>query len=68
MIDHLTLLYSVSTFGLIVVCMLLAAVRWFHMCKPFDEYGSMFDIVDVFGGKEKYIEAVEELEKELYAS
>ena len=36
--------------------------------KPFDEYGSMFDIVDVFGGKEKYIEAVEELEKELYAS
>lgn len=38
MIDHLTLLYSVSTFGLIVVCMLLAAVRWFHMCKPFDEY------------------------------
>ena len=36
--------------------------------KPFDGYGSMFDIVDVFGGKEKYIEAVEELEKELYAS
>lgn len=36
--------------------------------KPFDGYGSMFDIVDVFGGKDKYIEAVEELEKELYAS
>lgn len=35
--------------------------------KPFDGYGSMFDIVDVFGGKEKYIEAVEELENELYA-
>ena len=36
--------------------------------KPFDGYGSMFDIVDVFGGKDKYIEAIEELEKELYAS
>lgn len=36
--------------------------------KPFDGYGSMFDIVDVFGGKDKYIEVVEELEKELYAS
>ena len=36
--------------------------------KPFDGYGSMFDIVDVFGGKEKYIKAVEELERELYAS
>lgn len=36
--------------------------------KPFNGYGSMFDIVDVFGGKDKYIEAVEELEKELYAS
>lgn len=40
--DHLTLLYSVSTFGLISVCMLLAAVRWFHMCKPFDEYGDYY--------------------------
>ena len=36
--------------------------------KPFNEYGSPMDIVDVFGGKDKYIEAVEELENELYAS
>ena len=36
--------------------------------KPFEEYGSPMEIVDVFGGKEKYIEAVEELEDELYAS
>lgn len=36
--------------------------------KPFEGYGSPMEIVDVFGGKEKYIEAVEELEDELYAS
>ena len=36
--------------------------------KPFEGYGSQMEIVDVFGGKEKYIEAVEELEDELYAS
>lgn len=36
--------------------------------RPFNEYGSPMDIVDVFGGKEKYIEVVEELENELYAS
>ena len=36
--------------------------------KPFEEYGSPMEIVDVFGGKDKYIEAVEELEDELYVS
>ncbi len=36
--------------------------------EPFEGYGSPMEIVDVFGGKEKYIEAVEELEDELYAS
>lgn len=36
--------------------------------KPFEEYGSPMEIVDVFGGKDKYIEAVEKLEDELYAS
>lgn len=36
--------------------------------NPFNEYGSPMDIVDVFGGKDKYIEVVEELENELYAS
>lgn len=36
--------------------------------RPFNEYGSPMDIVDVFGGKDKYIEVVEELENELYAS
>lgn len=36
--------------------------------KPFNEYGSPMDIVDVFGGKDKYISVVEELENELYAS
>ena len=36
--------------------------------KPFNEYGSPMEIVDVFGGKDRYIKAVEELENELYAS
>lgn len=36
--------------------------------KPFEEYGSPMEIVEVFGGKDKYITAVEELEQELYAS
>ena len=36
--------------------------------NPFNEYGSPMEIVDVFGGKDKYIEVVEELENELYAS
>lgn len=34
--------------------------------KPFNEYGSPMDIVDVFGGKEEYIKTVEQLEDELY--
>lgn len=34
--------------------------------RPFDEYGSPMKIVKEFGGKEKYIEAVDELENELY--
>jgi type I restriction enzyme R subunit len=36
--------------------------------RPFDEYGSPMNIVKLFGGKENYIKAVEELENELYAS
>lgn len=36
--------------------------------RPFNAYGSPMEIVDVFGGKDKYIEIVEELESELYAS
>ena len=36
--------------------------------NPFNEYGSPMEIVDVFGGKDKYIEVVEKLENELYAS
>lgn len=36
--------------------------------KPFEEYGSPMEITQVFGGKEEYLKAVEELEDELYAS
>lgn len=36
--------------------------------NPFNKYGSPMDIVDVFGGKNKYIKIVEELENELYIS
>lgn len=35
--------------------------------KPFDKFGNPIKIVKAFGGKEKYIEAVKELEKEIYA-
>lgn len=35
--------------------------------KPFDKFGNPVKIVDVFGGKEKYIEVIKELEKEIYA-
>lgn len=37
--------------------------------KPFDQYsgGNPIKIVEIFGGKDKYIEAVKELEEELYA-
>ena len=34
---------------------------------PFTEFGSRLEIVKgIFGGKEKYLEAVKELENELY--
>lgn len=35
--------------------------------KPFDSFGNPLKIVKAFGGKKKYIEAVKELEKEIYA-
>jgi type I restriction enzyme R subunit len=34
--------------------------------KPFDEYGSPIEIIQEFGSKIKYLEAVKELEYELY--
>jgi type I restriction enzyme R subunit len=34
--------------------------------KPFDEFGSPIEIIKQFGSKEKYFEAVKELEYELY--
>ena len=35
--------------------------------KPFDEFGNPLKIVKAFGGKKKYLEAIKELEKEIYA-
>lgn len=35
---------------------------------PFDDYGSPVEIIRMFGTKDKYFEAVKELEKELYQS
>lgn len=35
--------------------------------KPFDEFGNPPKIVKAFGGKPEYIEAIKELEKEIYA-
>lgn len=34
--------------------------------KPFDEYGSPIEIISHFGNKQHYLEAVKELENELY--
>jgi len=34
--------------------------------NPFDEFGSPTEIINQFGSKEKYLEAVRELEIELY--
>ena len=36
--------------------------------KPLTDYGSPVEIVREFGNKEGYLEAVKELEKELYKS
>ncbi len=34
--------------------------------NPFDEFGSPLEIINEFGSKEKYLQAVKELEVELY--
>ena len=34
--------------------------------KPFDEYGSPLEIINHFGNKQHYLEAIKELENELY--
>jgi type I restriction enzyme R subunit len=36
--------------------------------KPFDDFGSPLEIIKEFGSKQKYLEAVKELEIELYKS
>lgn len=34
--------------------------------QPFDAFGSVYEIVKTFGGKDKYLKAVHELEEEIY--
>lgn len=34
--------------------------------QPFDQFGSPLEIISLFGGKENYLNAIAELEKELY--
>jgi type I restriction enzyme R subunit len=36
--------------------------------KPFDEFGTPIEIIEIFGGKENYLKAVHELENEIYKS
>lgn len=36
--------------------------------KPFDEFGSPKEIADLFGGKEQYLNAVKELEEQIYTA
>jgi len=35
---------------------------------PFDQYGSLVEIVKLFGGKQKYLEALKELKHQIYTS
>ena len=35
---------------------------------PFDQYGSLVEIVKLFGGKQKYLEALKELKQQIYTS
>jgi type I restriction enzyme R subunit len=35
---------------------------------PFDEFGSVTQIISLFGNKENYLTAVKELEQQLYSS
>ena len=35
---------------------------------PFDEFGSLIQIIQLFGDKDKYLTAVKELEQQLYSS
>jgi len=34
--------------------------------QPFDKYGTPLEIIQAFGGKDKYMQAVKELEQQLY--
>jgi len=34
--------------------------------KPFDEIGSAYEIISSFGGRDKYFQAIRDLEFELY--
>jgi type I restriction enzyme R subunit len=35
--------------------------------QPFSQYGSPIEIIHEFGGRDQYLQAVENLEKEIYA-
>jgi len=35
--------------------------------EPFNRFGTPAEIVKIFGGRDKYLEAIEELEREIYA-
>jgi len=35
--------------------------------EPFTEFGTVSEIIDIFGGKEKYLQALKELEQEIYS-
>ena len=36
--------------------------------QPLSEFGTPLEIIKIFGGKEQYLEALQELEKQLYAA
>jgi AraC-like DNA-binding protein len=36
--NHTLLLYSLSAFAYVAACLITAAFRWFHLCKPYDRH------------------------------
>ncbi|TXK93973.1 hypothetical protein BMR07_14325 [Methylococcaceae bacterium CS1] len=39
-----------------------------NQVNPFDDFGTPMEIISLFGGKKQYLQAITELEQEIYAA